>query len=322
MLRAVFGLSIIAVAVATGQRTDPSTTFEVASVKTWERPTPEPGRTITFGGIRGGPGTPDPGQITGTGVTIKALVMWAYDVRPYQVQCPGWMDSERYEVMAKVAQATTKAQARIMMQNLLAERFKVALHKDSKEMTIYELVLGKNGPKLKETSEPEAVLPKSGEAAPPPPPPPPPPGPGQRPAMDENGFPVLPRGSGRGRSTIMFSSGRAKMTALGWTMENFASMLSGQLDKPVRDMTGLKAAYDINFEFDPPNMGVRLIGGPSGPPPRPVAGDAGSGDASEPSTSPNIFDAVQKQLGLRLESKKSLIEIVVIDRAEKVPVEN
>ncbi len=93
--------------------------------------------------MRGGPGTNDPGQTTFTNVPMKFLLTYAYDVKGFQVLGPAWLDSERFDVVAKVPKGATKEQVRMMMQSLLTERFHLALHHESKEMRLEELLVGR-----------------------------------------------------------------------------------------------------------------------------------------------------------------------------------
>jgi len=116
-------------ALAFGQPA-PNPTFEVASVKL-SAPVP-PNGGVYFGPPRGGPGTPDPGQITWTYATMRGMLMTAYAVKEYQVSGPGWLDTERYDVIVKVSPGATKEQVNVMWQNLLAERFGMMLHDESK----------------------------------------------------------------------------------------------------------------------------------------------------------------------------------------------
>lgn len=151
------GICVFGCALAFGQATT-SLTFEVASVKP-SAPVPPSGR-VYFGPPRGGPGTPDPGQITWTYATLRALLMTAYDVKGYQISGPAWLASERYDIAAKVPAGATQEQVDVMWQNLLLERFGLRLHHESKEFKVEELVVAKGGPKLKETAQdPTAPLP-------------------------------------------------------------------------------------------------------------------------------------------------------------------
>jgi uncharacterized protein (TIGR03435 family) len=121
--------------------------FEVASLK------PARSDTRVRSSMRGGPGTPDAEQITFTNVTLMSVLMRAYDVKNYQVTGPAWLSSERYDIAAKVAPGTAKEQFNLMLQNLVAERFHLALHHETKEFQGYELVVSRSGSKLKISGE-------------------------------------------------------------------------------------------------------------------------------------------------------------------------
>jgi uncharacterized protein (TIGR03435 family) len=99
--------------------------------------------------MRGGPGTADPERMTWSGATLQALLISAYGVKTDQISGPGWLESERYDVEAKVPPGSTRPQSILMLQNLLADRFRLTLHKDTKEFSVYELTVAKDGPKLK-----------------------------------------------------------------------------------------------------------------------------------------------------------------------------
>jgi uncharacterized protein (TIGR03435 family) len=332
--RAGFVLTVLAAGAAFAQTTPDQLTFEVASVKPAAPPTD--GRLMV--GVRGGPGTPDPGQATFSNVTQRLLLAKAYGVQDYQISGPGWIDTERYEIVVKVPKGATKEQFMVMLQNLLAERFKLTLHHETKELPLYALVVAKNGPKLKESAAPPP--PTDGSAGPdgagagyggPPlgpgpgsgPPPGPPPGDGgmPRPQMGKDGFPQLPPGAGRGAVMMMMINGRARMMGNGQPISKLADALSRQLGRPVVDQTGLKANYDFTLDFDPEGgMGGRgrmMMPGP------PHGGD-GDGPAANPpeSENPGLFTALQEQLGLKLEQKKGPLDLLIVDHSEKVAAEN
>ena len=92
-------------------------------------------------------------------VSLKSAIRWAWHVMDFQVSGSDWLGTERYDIMAKAAGAAPDAELRLMMQRLLADRFKVALHKQTKEMSAYALVVGKGGPKFTESkTEGEPML--------------------------------------------------------------------------------------------------------------------------------------------------------------------
>jgi uncharacterized protein (TIGR03435 family) len=286
----------------------PAQTFEVASIKPAAPPSdPHSVRVM----MRGGPETPDPGQLTYTNVSLKSVLMAAYDVKDYEISGPSWLDSTRFNITAKIAPGTNKDQFRLMLQNLLAERFKVSLHHETKELPMFALVVGKSGVKMKEVVE-EAAPPTDGDG------PRDPLANGGRPPMGKDGMPVLPKG-GRGgmMMTMGLHGGRFRMQANGQTMASLVNMLANQMGRPVVDQTGLTAKYDFTLDFapEPGQGGMKDASMPMGGPG--LGGDAGSDAAG-----PNILTAVQEQLGLKVEAKKGPVDLLVIDRAEKTPTEN
>jgi uncharacterized protein (TIGR03435 family) len=298
MLKFVAGLGWLALACSeicgqTPAGAQPS--FEVASVKPSTPPAPGLRRRV---GCDGGPGRGDPGLLTCTNMSSTNLVTMAYDLPRYQLSYPDWMDSTAFDISAKIPPGTTKEQLRLMEQNLLVERFKLTVHHEKKEMQVFELTVGKNGPKLKEAVE--QPPPKEGEA------PARPPGPPKW-TVGSDGFPIFPPNV----SMMVMMNGRARRQQMGDTMEGFARFLSSQLARPVTDATGLKGKYDTLLTWAPD--GMRMAAAP------PDGSSAGAPEAAEPL--PTLIQAVQS-LGLKLESKKGSIDLTVIDRIEKTPVEN
>jgi uncharacterized protein (TIGR03435 family) len=338
MKSGIFGL--LMAAAAFGQNAP--VTFEVATVKPAAPPqTGGAGRMVFSMGSRGGPGSSDPGRWTCNNCTIKMMLTQGYDVKSYQVTTPGWMDSERYEISAKIPEGTTKAQFGLMIQNLLAERFKLTLHRDSKEMQMFDLVVAKGGSKMKEHVEeapkdasaegakdepkdPEAALKARlegmavGRAAR---------GGGNGPELDKNGYPVVQKGC---KGCMMIINGKATMQADGETMEEFAKQLTNQVGKPVSDATGLKGKYDFALSFDGsgamrgmmPGMTAGIAIGSVGPPPPPSSSGNTPVNGNDPDGGIPIAGAIQSQLGLKLEAKKGNVEMLIVDHAEKVPTEN
>jgi uncharacterized protein (TIGR03435 family) len=271
---------VIAVGVA-GQ------TFEVASVKPVVVPTTG---GVYFGPARGGPGTSDPEQITWTYARLIDMLMTAYEVKTFQISGPSWMSSERYNVVAKVPEKSTKEQVNVMWQNLLAERFGVVLHHESKEFQVEELVVGKDGHKLKDTTveDPNA----------------------EGPPKMENG--VL-KGPGFVTMIRMGSGGPSAHTvAKAQNLSRLLVLVGNNVGRPVLDKTGLTGKYDFELEYTP-NIPPGQLLPPGGAP-------APADTASEPGL--NIADALQKQLGLRLIANKAKLDVLVIDNAEKAPTAN
>jgi len=258
----------------------PRPAFEVASIK----PSPPPDGQGMRLSHRGGPGTPDPGMWSTENWNLSNLVTYAYGIERYQYSGPSWMDEARFDVQAKVPPGATREDLKLMVQALLDERFKLQVHREKKEMPIYELTLAKGGPKLK-----PAVEEPPKDAAPPPPPP-------GRLKLAADGYPDLGKAF-----TMAWMNGRARWQDPKGTMAGFASMLAGQLSRPVFDATGLTGKYEMSLHW---------------------AAESRSSSPEEPDPGPTIFVALQEQLGLKLEAKKGMVEVLVVDKAEKVPTEN
>jgi len=282
-------LLVFGCVLAYGQATG-SLTFEVASVK--PSPPVGSGERVYFGPPRGGPGTPDPGQITWTYALMKNLIMTAYDVKAYQVNGPAWMTTERYDIIAKVPQGATKEQVNTMWQNLLAERFGMVVHHESKEFQVEELVVAKGGLKLKETAE-DLTRPL-------------PPGPPQL----KNGELLSP---GVVSMVSPGPSARFHTVARAQPISQLAAMLSNNLNRPVLDKTGLTGKYDFTLDY---NVSGLALPPPPGPGPATAPADTGSDPGRDFAT------AVQQELGLKLVASKAKIDVVVIDKVEKVPTAN
>jgi uncharacterized protein (TIGR03435 family) len=271
---------MVAISIASAQNAASNLqAFEAASVK----PAKSASGRFT---MNGGPGTGDPGRISYTNIMLRRILLSAYDVRNYQVSGPEWLDSLRFDIVATVPDGATKEQFQSMLRNLLATRFKVTVHRESKELPIYALLMSKNGPKVKATVDDGALA-----GGPP----------GEQLAMiqpveGKDGFPALALPAPGLVSET--KNGRARVTAKETPISKFADLLSGILGRPVVDMTGLTGNYSFVVYFTPEDRNA----------------DGGS--------DPSIFGALQEQLGLRLDARKGPVELLVIDHAEKVPTGN
>ena len=292
--------------------------FEVASIK--PAAPMMPGRMMV--GLRGGPGTPSPGQMTFINVSLAQIIQRAYDVKSYQISGPDWMSSARFNLSAKVPAGATKAQSNVMWQKLLADRFKLVLHHATKESPIYVLLVAKGGPKLKEsvkesTNDAAGATQPGGQGMD---------GPG-RGMMGKDGKPQLPPGTQKGTPMIIGEGqmiapgGKIRMISNGATIGKFLDVLANQLDRPVRDMTGLSGTYDIILDFavEPAVLQAKMAGMGMGPPPGMAPPE---GAPQDPSGAESIFSALTEQLGLRLEARKSPVDLLVIDSVQKVPTDN
>jgi uncharacterized protein (TIGR03435 family) len=299
MFRKTGAAVVLYASIVLGQQPGPKLTFEVASLKS---ATPQALARLQ-GSVNGGPGTSAPGRIQFTDMPLKVLIMRAYDVQSFQVSGPSWMDSQRFDIIAKVPESASKDDARIMLQNLLADRFKLKVHKGSKEAAIYELVGAKGGPKLTEASQTAVASSEAAGGAPPEPP------------RGKDGMLRTPHGQLGIQGT---ANGRMRMQGDAVTMARLTEVLGMVVGRPVVDKTGLTGAYDVMLDFSPEGMGP----GPKGPAP----GEAGGNPAEAPRDSndsgPTIFTALQEQLGLKLEARREAVDLLVVDSVEKVPTKN
>ena len=245
------------------------------------------------------------GRFSAKNVSVKMLIRLAYKVQDFQIAGgPGWIDSERYDIEAKPEssgpdsspapstddrrEAAMEAQ-RLRIQALLADRFGMTVHHDTKELPVYALVVAKGGAKLHVA----AVTPDGAE-----------------PPASPN--PKGPMFKGRG-----MRMGRGELSGQSAPLSLLAETLSNQIGRTVVDRTGLTGLYDFTLKWTPDESQPPMFPGPreapEGRPPGDRAANADSG--------PSIFTAIQEQLGLKLESQKGPVPILVIDRIEK-PSEN
>jgi len=263
-----------------------SASFDVASIK----PSDPNSRGVFFRNR--------PGLVDMSGATVKLLIQQAYDVREFQISGgPGWISSDRYDIVAKAGNIPADPQNQIdqrkatelqreRLRALLADRFQLKIRRDTKELPVYALTLANSGPKFKESS---------------------PASPAQAPNGDKGS--ERPRGSN-------IRVGLGQIMGQSVPLDLLVQVLSQQLGRIVVDKTGLKGTYDFTLEWTP-DQGQGLGPGFAAPgePPRP--------DSSAPaeSSGPSVFSAIQEQLGLKLESQKAPVEIIVIESVEK-PSEN
>lgn len=195
----------------------------------------------------------DGGRLVITNGSLKTLIRNAYGVLSFQLANePGWLDTEMYDIEAKTGtpEKISDDDLKPLLQSLLADRFHLKVHWETREGTVYALLVDKGGPKFKASS---------GDL---------------KPGMNTNKGPD-----------------KAKMTGTAETMAVLASNLGNQLGRFAVDKTGLTGAYDFTFEWDR--------------------------QSTADSTGPSLFTALKEQLGLRLESQKGQVEMLVIDNAER-----
>lgn len=249
--------------------------FEVASIK--------PDRS---GDMRAAFAMEPGGRMVATNVPVKMLILMAYQLKDNQLSgLPAWADSDRFDITAKPESGSGAKtdDIREMVQGLLADRFKLSFHKETKEMPIYALVVAKSGLKM-EPSKGNADF-----------------------GADLSARPTPGPGRGRGQGIRM---SRGELNGANVTVDMLVDQLSRVVGRSVIDKTGLTGSYDFKLKYMPDS-------------PAPLGRGPESAEASAPSDSqmPSIFVAVQEQLGLKLEGQKGPVDLYIIDRLEK-PSEN
>ena len=238
-----------------------------------------------------------PDGLTAMGATLQMLIQNAYEIQDFQiVGGPKWISSDRYDIEAKIDSSEVEKfqklspdqsvlESKQMLQTLLANRFQLVVHRETKELPGYALVIAKDGPKLHDA--------KPGDTYP-------------------NGIKGPDGQPGQG---LMIMGGLGgPLTGQGITIVNLVRVLSQQLGRTIVDETRLTGKYDFTLQWTPDER--------PGPMPATQVGGSRSDDAPPvDSSGPSIFTAIQEQLGLKLESRKVPVEMLVIDHVE-APSEN
>jgi uncharacterized protein (TIGR03435 family) len=198
--------------------------------------------------------TRDPGRVTLTYVSLQNLLAQAYRIKNFQISGPDWLDSERFDIVAKLPKDANEEQFPAMLQSMLRDRFRLAFHLESRTLTAYVLLTAKGGPKMS--------------------------------AVDDAKPNDVRTSAGPVRRHL---SGKIDMPYL-------AGLLSNMLDRPVVNMTELSGRYDVDLDW--------------------------SDTALQADDTPTLFTAIQEKLGLRLEARKTPVDIYVIDHVERVPTAN
>lgn len=287
-------------ALAAFQGTVDEPTFEVASLKRL----PPGERTIPS--VTGGPGTAAPFRVRFHGVSLMRLLTAAYDVSSDQVIGPRWLIEDKFDLDALLPEGSTAVSLRAMLRQLLRLRFHVETHRDGKEFTVYNLAVGPKGPKLRrsERGQREGDLDMRTLGAP-----------KWNGKLDDEGCPVrLPGSQG-----MIGDVGSGCKAFRNTTIHDFIRVLENMLaiedgsrfgpqaaSAHITDSTGLEGEFDFNLKY---NSAARLH---SFLPNAPSFGDEG----------PRLAETLKDQLGLKLETKKARLEILVIDRVNRTPSEN
>jgi uncharacterized protein (TIGR03435 family) len=242
---------LIALLVAAGMVCVRAQSFEVASVKI---------APVLNGDLyRNNLGAVQHDTVTFTNASLADCIRFAYGLTSdAQLAGPDWIKSKevRYDIVAKTLPDTPPEQVLRMMQALLAERFKLALHPENRELAYYALVIAKGGSKMREATDAPASAPTGVQ-------------------------------------------GQLRIISNRMPMSRVATLLSRYMRACVVDQTGLKGPFEVNLVWTPDD--------------RPVPDEE---------RGPSVFTAVREQLGLRLESHKGPMEVLIVDHAEKTPTEN
>lgn len=264
--RIVTVLALCGAGLSSQETAEKPRAFEVASIRAH----------VFNGGAAGCAGTPISGnRVTLRCLSLRNLIMRAYGVKIYQISGgPSWLyelADSAYDIagVAEGSDPVTQEQLNPMLQRLLADRFQLKVHRETREMRVYALVVGKNGPKIKQ-SAPDA----------------------------------------RGGVSFRMGGMQGYMKTTKQTMAQLAVSLSVDLERPVLDKTGLSGSYEFTLEWtrDEP----QVLPGMSATEARSIGPEA---------RGPSIFTAIEEQLGLKLESEKAPVDMVVVDHAER-PSEN
>ena len=237
---ALSGITALSVA-----QTATKPTFDVASIK--------PSTLIADENIESIDALPG-GRLTMTNVSVDSVLEWAYGVQDSQISGRDRLASERYDIVALASAPSTVNDLKLMMRTLLADRFKLVLHRENREQSRYVLVVSKNGPKFRQSE-------------------------------------------GEGKSDIKRT--QTGVIAEKISMLEFANILSGQLRSPVSDMTGLNRRYDLAFDLR------QYV----------------ANETKPAAISSLILEAMEEQLGLKLESARGPVEVLVVDSVQR-PSEN
>ena len=279
---AIVGL-VALVASSAGAQSPPA--FDVVSVKRFAaEPESAPGGSISI--LPGG-------RFSAPAATLRGLIAAAYGLLNIQVvDSQNLLGNERFEVEARTSPDVSVTTARAMLRRLLAERFGLAAHAETRQLPVYTMTLAgtdrRPGPQLR-PSGPECALPKGPPGVPPPPPPP------AGPPTLGRPLPITAIITSRCPLIAFRTTSGSHWSLREITMAGFAQRLIEPLGRPVLDQTGLTGAFDVDLTFLPDNPAV---------------------DAANAPNVPSLTSALREQLGLRLESTRAPVEVLVIDRIQ------
>jgi len=290
------GILILQALPGYAQTPAPRPEFEVASVKL----------NPNCGNWHGGGAPFSPGRLKMECATLQSLIQSAYvffadgvSFNQEMIQitgAPGWAESDQYDVAAKAEGAAPVQQVMgPMLRALLEDRFKLKVHRETRETPVYALTVAKSGMKITPLKE-GGCIPIDWNHLPSPP------------------EPGKPMPNYCGNLTLRTNADGVMMDARGVTMTEFAQRLSTLLDRKVIDKSGVPGRFDFHLEFTPDET-TRGFAGRRG------AGDAGGAALPAAPDGPSVFSTLQAQFGLKLTPDKGPVDSLVIDHVEK-PSEN
>ena len=273
-----------------GAQVPSSPAFEVASIK--------PNNS----GGQGATTRMQPGRYTATNVTLRALIVNAYSLQNLQLSGgPRWTTSDHFDIVAKIPADASSAQLQLMLRELLADRFKLVVHNESRQLPVYALVAARSDKKLGPQIHPATIdcaplaaqstlKEKEGKG---------------KSKEERGGASSAAQGAGQ-RTPCTMVVGPGRMSAGATTLAMLANSLSGSVQRTVLDRTGINGTFNILLTWTPDQLPQASAGA-----------DAAKvkGVKIDPN-GPSIFTALREQLGLKLEATKGSVDVLVIDRAE------
>jgi uncharacterized protein (TIGR03435 family) len=236
-------------------------------------------------------------------MSLADLIPYAYRVKPHQVSGPNWMDETRWDILAKIPEGQPADRAPQMMQNLLAARFKLSMHRENREQSIYALVVAKGGLKIMEATGQDAAAADGGLNI----------------RMNNDGIAISGGATGSIRMTAS-PNGGIQMQMAKISMAALADRLAQFMDRPVLDATELKGNYEVRLDVPvEAMMGMgfaQKLAAVAG------LGPFGASGVSGSDTSADAMMQAVKALGLELQARKALLETIIVDRVEKTPTPN
>lgn len=236
-------------------------------------------------------------------LSVLACMRIAYEMKPYQFIAPEWMLTDHFNIVAKIPAGTGEDQVRVMLQNLLLDRFRMTVHREKRDFPVYAMMIGKGGLKLKET-EPDTAAPAAD--------------------APQSSLDVKATGSTAGvfadlGNGAYFTFADNHLIGHKLPMGQVADVLSNFMDKPVIDMTGLgnSTNYDFSLAITADDYRTMMLRGAV------KSGVSLPAEAAQMADLPtDSLSSALEAAGLRLESRKAPQDVIVIDHADKTPTEN